>query len=473
MPFPPARPPRRRDALAIATSLFLSFLFTAVTPAPSSFAAAPAPAGKIRPSTYGTLTGTVRDAVTASPLAGASVTTSGGASATADAAGRYTIGSVVAGTYTVTASASGHVAASQTATVGKQQTVTADFSLAPTSTTGGGSGPTAPGSTIPWNGSDTYLLGVNYAWWNYGTDFGTGGWGKYTDWNAVAGHFAAMKTQGARVVRWWLFGDGRYAPDFSADGSVSGLDANVLPDIDRALQIAADNDLYLMFVVVDGGMWGGASYSGSVQMGGHGALITSAAAQQSFLDNALRPVLQRVAASPNAKRVLAWDIVNEPESQMAGYWGGVNLDPAAVKTFVQRSAAYVHQYGGGAYATVGSATPYYVGTWKGLGLDFYQFHYYPWMDFSNGAGSGLPTYASLNLDRPCVVGEFPTNDASYGPSDTAPLSARWYLDSVYAKGYAGALAWSTNVGDSATNWSAFQPVFTSWAQAYSLFVGPR
>lgn len=282
-----------------------------------------------------------------------------------------------------------------------------------------------------------------------------------------------MAAQGVHVVRWWVFADGRYAPDFNADGTVSGLDSSVLSDIDQALQIAADNHIYLLLTVMDGTIWSNASYSGTVQMGGHAAMITDATVQQSFLDNALKPLLQHVAASANAPYVLGYDIVNEPEANMATFWGGVNLDPGAVEAFVARCASYVHTYGGGAYATVGSATPYYVPYWKNLGLDFYELHYYPWMDFSNSAGSGLPTYASLGLDKPCVVGEFPTMDASYGLNDTAPLSARWYLDAIYSKGYAGALAWSYHAGDSASNWTSFQPVFTPWAQSYASVIGPR
>ncbi|MES2460383.1 MAG: hypothetical protein V4671_07355, partial [Armatimonadota bacterium] len=57
--------------------------------------------------------------------------------------------------------------------------------------------------------------------------------------------------------------------------------------------------------------------------------------------------------------------------------------------------------------------------------------------------------------------------------DTNVFSAQWYLDSIYNRGYAGGLAWSTNVGDSATNWGAFQPIFTRWGQTYSGFVGPK
>ncbi len=99
-------------------------------------------------------------------------------------------------------------------------------------------------------------------------------------------------------------------------------------------------------------------------------------------------------------------------------------------------------------------------------------HYYPGFD-KNGPGSGLPTYASLALDKPCIVGEFATNDVSYTIGNTTPLSAQWYLDSIYSKGYAGALGWSYFSSDSATAWSPFAPVFSKWAQTYSSYIGPK
>ena len=329
-----------------------------------------------------------------------------------------------------------------------------------------------PTSTIPWNGKNTYWLGNDYAWYNYGTDFGTGGWGKYTDWTSVNADFAAMHSQGVHIVRWWVFADGRYSPDFNSDGTVLGLDSDVLPNIDTALQIAANNQINLLFCVMDSSMWSAAQYSGSVQEGGHAAIVTSATVQQTYLDNALKPLLQHIAGSPYRTQVAGYDLVNEPESQMSSFWGGSKLATSAVQSFVASCVNYVHTYSGGAYATLGSASPKYVSTWKGLGLDLYQIHYYPWMDNGGPAGSGLPTYASLGLDKPCIVGEFPTQDGSYGLTDTTALSAEWYLNTIYSDGYAGALGWSYHVGDSASNWTSFQPVYSNWNTNHAAYVGP-
>jgi len=78
----------------------------------------------------GTITGTVTDATTAQPVAGATVSYSAG-NATSDASGHYTLASVAEGTYAVTASAAGHGSASATVTVAAGGAATQSFALPP------------------------------------------------------------------------------------------------------------------------------------------------------------------------------------------------------------------------------------------------------------------------------------------------------------------------------------------------------
>ncbi len=317
-----------------------------------------------------------------------------------------------------------------------------------------------------------YVLGFNFPWWNYGTDFGTGGWGKYTDWNGIESEFGVLHKDGMRVARWYVFCDGRYSPDFNPDGSVSGLDSQFFADIDHALKTAARNHIYLMLTLTEPVMFNAANLANGVQLFGHAALLTNAATQQSFLDKALKPLVRHIAASPYRTSVFAYDIMSEPEGAMAGLWGGANVSTPTMQTFIQRCATTIHSDGGGIAATVGSAQPMWVHLWQGLGLDFYEVHYYPGMDGSGEAGGGLPLCASLNLDKPCIVGEFPSVNVSYGLSDTTPRSARWYLDTIHDRGYAGALVWSVNLTDGASDWLSFEPVMKDWAQAHASEIGP-
>jgi hypothetical protein len=226
------------------------------------------------------------------------------------------------------------------------------------------------------------------------------------------------------------------------------------------------------------------SVSGSVRLGGHADIVTDPAARQSFMDNALKPLLQHIAASPYKDAVLGYDIINEPEAQIAGGYNGsdffrgpAQLALSDVQSFVAEAANYIHTYSGGGLATVGSAMPIWTPLWMGLGLDFYQAHYYPWMDWA-GPGTGLPPVSSItsdtgvHLDKPVIVGEFPTADASYGLNDTSVYSAEWYLNYIQSQGYAGALGWSLTAGDDASNWAAFRPVFSNWVKLQSSIVGP-
>ena len=80
----------------------------------------------------GIIVGTVVDANSVSPIAGATVSTdSGGYTATTDADGSYTITDVAAGTYTLTASATDYDSASGSVTVLAGEVTLMDFILQP------------------------------------------------------------------------------------------------------------------------------------------------------------------------------------------------------------------------------------------------------------------------------------------------------------------------------------------------------
>jgi hypothetical protein len=96
-------------------------------------------------------------------------------------------------------------------------------------------------------------------------------------------------------------------------------------------------------------------------------------------------------------------------------------------------------------ATVGSASTRTLPLVAGLGLDVYQAHWYDRL--ARRAPIDRPV-DSLDLDRPLILGEFPTRGSRWTPAEL--------VASAKQAGYAGALAWSALAGDegsrTATPW---------------------
>jgi|GEM_PF-1945558 hypothetical protein len=81
---------------------------------------------------YGTLTGTVKDAITGKAISGAQIVITGTSRSTlTDSFGRYIIGSVPSGTFQVVASKEGYVSTARTVNIRANKITTLNFSLQP------------------------------------------------------------------------------------------------------------------------------------------------------------------------------------------------------------------------------------------------------------------------------------------------------------------------------------------------------
>jgi hypothetical protein len=309
-----------------------------------------------------------------------------------------------------------------------------------------------------WESGDSFLLGVNYPWLNYGHDFGTTAWGHdgvsaEASKKQIDEDFARLKKHGARAVRWFVFGDGRASPEFSPDGYVTGFDQHFYADLEAALAIAQKHDVYLILVLLDFHLADEAKQVNGVQTGGRSEMITDAKKRQSFLDKALKPLLERCGEHPN---IFAWEVINEPEGAMdvpGGGWVQRPIGTAEMQAFVRDVAKSVHTHSFH-YVTLGSASRRWLNQWKDVGLDFYQYHYYEKME-----GEYPLDYpcADLRLDKPCIIGEFPTKGSQ--------RTMTQYLDTIHQNGYAGALAWSLRAEDEVSEFEAVSADFTAWAEA--------
>jgi hypothetical protein len=335
------------------------------------------------------------------------------------------------------------------------------------SASGGGSGSdggscqpdacAAQGHGITWNCETRFMYGTNFAWRSFGADFGgVSSWG-YAGPAGNPGPFSAalaqMKANGVSVVRWWMFP--RFLTDaisWGADGAPSGVSAGLVADVQKALELAAQNDVYLMLTPFSFDNFRPTTteygvYSRSIQ-----PMVVNATLRQELMDNLLGPVADAVAQSPHRDRLIAWDIINEPEWAMTGpslygdadfpAQGGLDLvTHAQMQAFVQQ-AAQVLRSRSGALVSVGGAAIKWAKAWSRSDLDFYQFHYYDWVYQSFPYQTA--TLASYGVtDKPVVMGEFPSKGLSAMGSLPARSAAQFSQD-LLAQGYAGTLSWAFN-----------------------------
>jgi hypothetical protein len=255
----------------------------------------------------------------------------------------------------------------------------------------------------------------------------------------------------ASVVRVFVFADGRASPEFSSSGEVTGFDEYFLQDFDALLETAMQQNLQVIPVLLDFSWCNVVEYVNGVQLGGHSDVIRDAAKRQSFLDNALKLLVQRYAAN---SQVLAWEVINEPEWVMQGIPGNSPIgDPVTIQQmqdFVKACTDVVHLYSSH-QVTVGSARRKWLQYWKGLGLDFYQFHWYD--HFAAEEPFPWPPYSELGLDKPCIIGEVPTANTAY--------SVKEYLDAARTGGYHGLLIWSYRARDTSSSFSNARPYLES------------
>jgi hypothetical protein len=308
---------------------------------------------------------------------------------------------------------------------------------------------------IEWDCKKRFMYGVNYAWDVFSGDFGgISQWGQSGVAANAATHDAnlkKMKANGSSVIRWWMF------PDFRGDGveldageTPTALGGTALADIDKALELAEAANVYLMLTLFSFDNFSPSQDVAGIWTPGLSNIVRDSAKRSALLENVVRPVAQRVAQSPHAKHMIAWDVINEPEWAMTGtdpygdpaFEANADMDPVTfteMETFLKETIAILRTEST-SLVTVGSAAVKWQNAWSTLDQDFYQFHIYDWVNTYWPYDTPATEYG---LNKPIVMGEMPMGALSGVPYGTV-------LAGFWDNGYAGAMSWQFNeVDDSA------------------------
>lgn len=313
---------------------------------------------------------------------------------------------------------------------------------------------------ISFDGSK-FMPGINYPWNHYGRDFGANAWGHTgvsipIEAQRIDADFEEMKKHGAQITRWFVFGDARSGIIVAQDGTPIGLDEHVLSDLDAAVSIARKHKVYVIFVLFDFLLVEKASVKDGVTMGGRRDWILDARKRKALIENVITPILKRYGKEPI---VAAWEVMNEPEWAMRLRLKNQphQVKIAEMQKFVAEIVQAIHA-NSDRPATVGSASPRYLKYWRNVGLDLYEYHYYPKLE-GRLYPSVAYSHAGLNLDKPLILGEFPTDAPLTQPVD--------YLDNALSNGCAGALGWSMRATDQYSNAQKGMAPIAAWSKKHS------
>jgi hypothetical protein len=310
-------------------------------------------------------------------------------------------------------------------------------------------------------------VGINYAWKNYGWDFGqpprkNSGqlWGSRAAWREhIDADLAEFVGLGFFAVRWFLLGDGttygvdderpRLLPGQPVSlASIPALSPGFVEDFSYLLERCAIAGIQLLPSLVDFHLAFPAmpvAGSDGILKSGRSALFNDSDLREQFFDQTLAPLLKASADFPDI--LYAWEVINEPEwctqpAQSPPPAAPPPPDPCrtvsygAMRAFIRSGAQRIND--AGFRSTVGFAYHDSVGRWDsaGLGLTLHQFHYY-------AEPAQIPAH---NFDSrwPLIVGEIATAPHRPWPELGTHQDVGSRLQLLANKGYPATFLWSAN-----------------------------
>jgi hypothetical protein len=288
-----------------------------------------------------------------------------------------------------------------------------------------------------------FFLAVNYPWQSYGADFGRSPWG-YSGIAleqiraTVAAEFAAIRSSGVSVVRWFLLCDGRSGIRYDK-GIPVGPDDLLFADVAAALDLASQAHLRICFSLFDF-LWlqtpnvKSQPADAATTFPGRNAL-QFAGGREAFLQRVLIPLFREFRGHP---ALFVWEIVNEPEWAIPEFQRSpkATLPFADAHAFFEEIAEAIHEESGGIPVTLGSARLQWLRAWSEIGLDLLQAHYYPQLEKDQDLSLAAQLAGLTDLAELLWLGELPARDPS-----VPNYSLEAALTACREAGLAGAGVW--------------------------------
>jgi hypothetical protein len=262
-----------------------------------------------------------------------------------------------------------------------------------------------------------FFLAVNYPWLTYGADFGRSPWGhngisRESARAAVAADFAAIRSSGVSIVRWFLLCDGRSGIRYENE-IPAGPDELFFADVAAALDLASQSNLRICFSLFDF-LWLQTPERTTAALNPplpRQNTLQFAGGREALLQRILIPLFREFRAHPG---LFAWEIVNEPEWAIPEFQRSpkATLPLADARAFFAEIADAIHQESAGVPVTLGSARLQWVRAWSEIGLDHLQAHYYPQLERDQPLSLSQQLADIADLAHPLWIGELPANDSS-------------------------------------------------------------
>ncbi len=290
-------------------------------------------------------------------------------------------------------------------------------------------------------GAAPFMVGYNEAWFgsHYSSDLTSG----YDD-TLVATTLDGIVAAGGHVVRLWLFEGLEGVVLGASSPRITGLDAALLPNLEKVLLAARARKLAVYLTAFDGNAM--PQDAGAVR-DLYWNIVNDAYGEGTAYENTvLAPLLTTLGSYKDV--VYAFDLMNEIEApRIHGYWadpfGGPRATMQRWASFVKTRAPWLRVTSSAGYDT--ASFDIATGFFSGLGLDFYDLHVYS----DTGAIPGVANVCARAKSDGVfmLLGEF--GQRSHVESDSLQLaSTQAFLAAAKSSCFAGALPWRYDAAES-------------------------